>query len=66
MTTADLYMRNDAGTNMKALVVIPKNTEVKCYGYYNVSNGAKWYYIQVTIDGVQYTGFSHSGYLKRK
>lgn len=66
VTTADLYMRNDAGTNMKALVVIPKNTEVKCYGYYNVSNGAKWYYIQVTIDGVQYTGFSHSGYLKRK
>lgn len=66
VTTADLYMRNDAGTNMKALVVIPKNTEVKCYGYYNVSNGTKWYYIQVTIDGVQYTGFSHSGYLKRK
>lgn len=64
-TTADLYMRNDAGTNKKALVVIPKNTKVQCYGYYNVSNGAKWYYIQVTIDGVQYTGFSHSGYLKK-
>ena len=65
ITTADLYMRNDAGTNKKALVVIPKNTKVQCYGYYNVSNGAKWYYIQVTIDGVQYTGFSHSGYLKK-
>lgn len=64
-TTADLYMRNDAGTNKKALVCIPKGTTVQCYGYYNVFNGVKWYYIQVTIKGVQYTGFSHSGYLKR-
>lgn len=64
-TTADLYMRNDAGTNKKALVVIPKNTKVKMYGYYNVSNGAKWFYVQVTIDGVQYTGFCHSGYLAK-
>lgn len=64
-TTADLYMRNDAGTNKKALVIIPKGTKVNMYGYYNVSNGAKWYYIQVTIDGVQYTGFSHSAYLKK-
>ena len=64
-TTDDLYMRNDAGTNKKALVVIPKGTKVKMYGYYNVSNGAKWYYIQVTLDGVQYTGFSHSAYLKK-
>lgn len=64
-TTDDLYMRNDAGTNKKALVVIPKGTEVKMYGYYNVYNKAKWYYIQVTIKGVQYTGFSHSAYLKK-
>lgn len=64
-TTTDLYMRNDAGTNKKALVVIPKNTKVQMYGYYNVSNGVKWYYVQVTIDGVQYTGFCHSGYLSK-
>lgn len=64
-TTADLYMRNDAGTNKKALVCIPKGTAVKMYGYYNVSGGAKWYYIQVTLNGVQYTGFSHSAYLKK-
>lgn len=65
-TTADLYLRNDAGTNKKALVCIPNNTEVQCYGYYNVANGVKWYYIQVTVKGVEYTGFSHSGYLKKK
>lgn len=64
-TTANLYLRNDAGTNKKALAVIPKGTQVNNYGYYSVSNGAKWLYIQVKIDGVLYTGFSHSNYLKR-
>lgn len=64
-TTAALYMRNGAGTNKKALVCIPKGTEVQCFGYYSVANGAKWLYIQVAIDGVLYTGFSHSNYLKK-
>lgn len=64
-TTANLYMRYGAGTNKKSMVVIPNGTKVKCYGYYSVSNGVKWLYIQVTIDGVQYTGFSSSAYLKR-
>ena len=64
-TTANLYMRHGAGTNKKSMVVIPNCTKVKCYGYYSVSNGVKWLYIQVTIDGVQYTGFSSSAYLKR-
>ena len=64
-TTANLYMRHGAGTNKKSMVLIPNSTKVKCYGYYSVSNGVKWLYIQVTIDGVQYTGFSSSAYLKR-
>lgn len=64
-TTSNLYMRNDAGKNMKALVVIPKDTEVQMYGYYNVANGVKWYYVEVIIDGVQYTGFCSSAYLKK-
>lgn len=64
-TTADLYMRNDAGTNKRALCLIPKGTEVACYGYYNVANGVRWYYIQfVDNSGTQYTGFSSSKYLK--
>lgn len=65
-TTADLYMRNDAGTNKKALVVIPKGTEVHNYGYYSMSGSTKWLYIQVKIDGVAYTGFSSSVYLKKQ
>lgn len=64
-TTANLYCRNGAGTNKKALVVIPKGTSVKCYGYYSLSNSVKWFYIQFTIDGIQYTGFSSSAYLAR-
>lgn len=64
-TTANLYMRHGAGTNKKSMAIIPKGTKVQCYGFYSVSNGVKWLYIQVTIDGVQYTGFSSSAYLKR-
>lgn len=62
-TTADLYLRNDAGTNKKALCKIPKGTAVMCYGYYSVVNGVIWLYITVAIDGVRYTGFSSSKYL---
>lgn len=64
-TTANLYLRNDAGTNKKALVLIPKGTTVRNYGFYSNANGAKWLLIEVVIDGVKYTGFSHSGYLTR-
>lgn len=64
VTKDHLYMRNDAGSNKKALVVIPKGFKVNCYGYYSEFNGADWYYIQCVINGVKYTGFSHSAYLK--
>lgn len=64
-TTTNLYCRNDAGTNKKALCLIPSGTKVKCYGYYNVANNVKWLYIQFTMDGVQYTGFSSINYLKK-
>ena len=64
-TISNLYCRNDAGKNKKALCLIPKGTNVKCYGYYNVFNNVEWLYIQFTMDGVQYTGFSSSDYLKK-
>lgn len=64
-TTANLYCRNDAGTNKKALCLIPAGTKVKCYGYYNISNNVRWLYIQFIMDGVQYTGFSSIKYLKK-
>ena len=63
--TANLYCRNDAGTNKKALCMIPKGTKVKCYGYYNVFNNVKWYYIQFVLGDTRYTGFSSSIYLEK-
>lgn len=62
-TTADLYCRNNAGTNNKALCLIPKGTKVKNYGFYTEFNGVKWLLIQFVLNGIQYTGFSSSLYL---
>lgn len=64
-TTANLYCRNDAGTNKKALCLIPKGTKVHNYGYYNTANGVKWLYITVTLDGVEYIGFCSKSYLSK-
>lgn len=63
-TTANLYLRNDAGTNKKALCLIPKDTQVNCYGYYTDFNGTKWLYIQAVVNNILYTGFSSAKYLK--
>ncbi len=63
--TANLYCRNDAGSNKKALCIIPKGTVVRNYGYYNLFKGTKWLYIQFTLNGVEYTGFSSSKYLDK-
>lgn len=65
VTTGNVHMRNDAGITKKSLCVIPKGTKVKCYGYYSLSVGVKWLYIQVTLNGIKYTGFSSSQYLKK-
>ena len=64
VSTTDVYCRNDAGSNKKALCIIPKGNEVWCHGYYTTFNGADWYLISFTMDGVSYTGFTHSKYLE--
>lgn len=65
VTTANLYCRNDAGTNKKALCKIPVGTSVHCYGYYSLTNGVKWLYIRFALGGIKYTGFSSSVYLRK-
>lgn len=65
VTTANLYCRNDAGKNKKALCKIPKGTKVSNYGLYNLFDGVRWFYIQFALNGIQYTGFSSSKYLKK-
>ena len=44
---------------------IPKGTKVANYGYYSVSNGCKWLYVQFTYKNVTYTGFASSTYLRK-
>lgn len=65
VTIANLHMRNDAGISNKSLVVVPKGTNVKCFGYYSLSKGVNWLYIQVTLNGIKYTGFCSKSYLKK-
>ncbi len=64
-TTANLNMRDGAGTSNKVLTVLKKGTTVRNYGYYTTVNGTKWLYVQVTVDGVQYTGFCSGKYLQK-
>lgn len=61
----DLYMRHGAGMSKKVMVIIPKNTKVRNYGYYTEDSGVKWLYVQVTLDDVVYTGFCSSKYLDK-
>ncbi|MCD8308869.1 MAG: phage tail tip lysozyme [Clostridia bacterium] len=65
-TTANLNMRNGAGTSKKLMVTLPKGTSVKNYGYYTTSGGTKWLYVQVTYNSVKYTGFCSSAYLQKQ
>lgn len=66
VATANLYLREGAGTNKKAMKLMPNGTKVFCNGNYSVSNGVKWYYITAEVDGISYTGFSCSKYLSRR
>lgn len=59
-----LYMRIDAGTNKKAVTKLPDGLSVRCYGYYSVYKGVRWYLIEAKVGNTKYTGFCHSSYLK--
>lgn len=60
-----LHIRNVAGSKTGSMVVLPCGTKVKNYGYYTEVKGVKWLYIQVTYQGVKYTGFSSGAYLRK-
>lgn len=65
-TTANLNLRDGAGTSKKILVTIPKGTTVKNYGYYTAVSGTKWLYVQFTYKNVLYTGFASGKYLQKQ
>lgn len=60
-----LNIRNGAGTGKSSLAILPKGTKVQNYGYYTLANDIKWLYIQATLNGVKYTGFSSIQWLKK-
>ncbi len=64
-TTAALNMRDGAGKQNKVLIVLKKGTSVRNYGYYSLVGNTKWLYVQVTVNGVQYTGFCSGKYLQK-
>ena len=65
VTAVSLNVRNNAGTKAASMVAIPKDTEVKNFGYYSEDNGTKWLYIQFKYKDVLYTGFASSKHLKK-
>lgn len=64
-TTADLNMRDGAGTSKSIMTVIPKGTIVENFGYYTATKTVKWLYVQFTLNGVTYTGFASANHLTR-
>lgn len=65
VTASALNVRHGAGVTKKIMTTIPKGTMVKCYGYYTLTSGTKWLYIQFEYKGVTYTGFASSKYLQK-
>ena len=63
-TTCDLNLRTGAGIAKTKIVTLNKGTSVRCYGYYSLYLGVKWFLVQVTINGVKCRGFCSSKYLK--
>ena len=63
-TNQDCHVRNGAGVNKVSLGVLPKGTQVRCYGYYTPISGTNWYYIQTESKGTKYTGFVSGKCLK--
>lgn len=64
-TKENLNLRTGAGKTKDQIVVIPKDTEVKNFGYYNIANNVKWLLVEVIIDDVKYTGFASSSFLSK-
>lgn len=60
-----LNVRNGAGVVHSSMVKIPKDTKVRCFGFYSTFLGKPWLYVQFTYKNCVYTGFASSTYLKK-
>ena len=50
-----LHIRKGPGSDKEPLVILPKDTKVKCYGYYTMVGKVRWLYVQVKYQGKEYT-----------
>jgi N-acetylmuramoyl-L-alanine amidase CwlA len=66
VTTANLNMRDGAGTTKQLMITLPKGTICSCYGYYSMAQGVKWLYVVAEVDGMICTGFCSSRYLRKE
>lgn len=62
---AQLNVRAGAGTAKPILTTIPKETEVKCYGFYTRFSDTNWLYVQFICNNITYSGFTSSQYLTK-
>jgi len=66
-TTTGLNLRYGPGSDKYAsMVVMPKGTACRCYGYFSKdSTGAVWLYVVATVNNKQYTGYAKESYLQK-
>lgn len=62
-TISALNLRNGAGTQNNVLVVMPKGSSVRCYGFYTRYQGVNWLYVQYKKGDTLYTGFCSKEWL---
>ena len=65
VTASSLNIRSGAGTAKSVLKIVPKGTEVRCYGYYTKYLDTIWLYVQFNYGNKQYQGFASSKYLSK-
>ena len=65
-TISALHLRAGAGKNKASLAVLPKGTIVHCYGYYTVTDGTRWLYVQASVHEANKTGFCSGNYLEKE
>lgn len=65
-TTANLNLRYGADADKYAsMVVMPKGTSFRNYGYYNVNGTTKWLYGVATVNSKSYTGYASINYMSK-
>lgn len=65
ITNTEVNVRYGAGITKAKICTLPKNTLVKCYGYYTKVLGVDWYYIQFSLNNKNIVGFICSKYIEK-